>query len=294
MTAGGARLYQIAATAAIAFIVWGSLFPFTFHLVSFAEAGGLLWRTRGFVFDVAAWSLTDIASNALLFIPMGIFVSATLEPTRLVRHSFLRVVGFAFLLSVAVEFGQGFVRWRTPSLLDVTSAALGAGVGFFVWRVARGSIDAAFAGLGRTWRSSTRVERTLLLYGALFACAWLVPFDVTIRPNEVLDKYQHQRLILPFRVLTRCGNQTGADRDFCGGGPTRRHRAGLRQFSRHLAVATACDDARHAMASCPGAGSGAGVFANDRCHGILRRPSRRYRRCSCRSANAYVGPHTER
>ena len=199
MTAGGAGLYPMAATAAIAFIVWGSLFPFTFHLVSFTEAGGLLWRTRDFVFDVAAWSLTDIASNALLFIPMGIFVSATLERTRLVRHSFLRVVGLGFLLSVAVEFGQGFVRWRTPSLLDVTSAALGAGVGFFVWRVARGSIDAAIAVLGRTWRSSTRVERTLLIYGALFACAWLVPFDVTIRPNEVLDKYQHQRLILPFR-----------------------------------------------------------------------------------------------
>ncbi|MEO8678641.1 MAG: hypothetical protein ABI665_06325 [Vicinamibacterales bacterium] len=40
-------------------------------------------------------------------------------------------------------------------------------------------------------------ERLLLVYGALFAVAWLLPFDFTLRSYEIGDKYAHKRLLLP-------------------------------------------------------------------------------------------------
>jgi hypothetical protein len=38
MMATGPRIYPIGAAAAVAFIVWGSLFPFVFHPIPLAEA----------------------------------------------------------------------------------------------------------------------------------------------------------------------------------------------------------------------------------------------------------------
>jgi hypothetical protein len=84
-------------------------------------------------------------------------------------------------------------------------------------------------------RRSPPVERLLLAYCALFAVAWLVPADFTLRPNEIADKYFHKRLLLPFtpspdaataRDLTMIGAAAlpiGVTATLCGcGGAARR------------------------------------------------------------------------
>ena len=47
-------------------------------------------------------------------------------------------------------------------------------------------------------RRSTVAERVLLACCAVFAVAWLLPADFTLRPGEIADKYQHKRLLLPW------------------------------------------------------------------------------------------------
>ena len=70
MTAGRARVYALLTLASGSFAVWGSLFPFTFRRVAPAAAMIRLidpWQT-----PAASWSLTDLCSNLLLFIPIGL------------------------------------------------------------------------------------------------------------------------------------------------------------------------------------------------------------------------------
>lgn len=196
MTGEGLRIHSVATAATIAFIIWGSLFPFEFRAMTFVDARDLLWKTRAQVLDVAGWSFTDVVSNMALFVPFGLFVSARIDRRWRARRCLLVVLACGLLLSVAVEFSQAYIICRAPSLLDVAAALSGTALGLIIWRVYRRDIDAVASLIEQRWTASNRAERGLLIYSSIFACAWLAPFDVTIRPDEVRDKYQHQRLLL--------------------------------------------------------------------------------------------------
>ena len=148
------------------------------------------------IFDVAAWSLTDVVSNTALFVPFGLFVAAALDRTTRARLAAPLAVLASLWISVTLELAQAYVVWRAPSLLDVAAATVGGALGLMMWRVFRRDIEALAAVIKRQWDSSNYVGRGLLIYLGLFACAWLAPFDVTIRPHEIKDKYEHQRLLL--------------------------------------------------------------------------------------------------
>ena len=196
MTDQRVRFYSLAAIGIVAFIVWVSLFPFEFSWLPWATARDLFSSTRALLLDVPAWSITDIVSNAALFVPFGLFVSAAIE-TRRSRHNVAWVVAGSLMLSASLEFAQVFLIWRASSLLDVAAASVGALSGVGLRRRFRRQVD-AFASRGEEiWDGSSGLERSLLLYSGIFACGWLLPFDVTIRPDEIRDKYHHQRLLLP-------------------------------------------------------------------------------------------------
>ena len=193
---GAARVYAGAAAAFAVFAVWGSLLPFEFRPVSFAEATDLLWGAGRF--ELARVSLTDAVSNFLLFVPIGLFVAATVERTWSARSQTMLVIAGGTLLSVTVEFGQAFVPWRTPSTLDILAEAAGTSAGVALWRMAARELDAAVDSALLVWRRSTTSQRLLLVYSVGFALAWLVPFDFTLRPDEIGNKYLHKRLLPPF------------------------------------------------------------------------------------------------
>ena len=196
MTAGVARVYACAAAAFVAFAVWGSLLPFHFRPVSLAEAARLLWVAEPI--DPARFSLTDAVSNFLLFVPIGLFVAAAVERVWPSRGRTLIVLAAGTLLSAALEFGQAFVIWRTPSNLDVLAETAGMAAGMALRHIAALELDAAIAAALAAWRRATRAERVLLLYAVTFAITWLLPFDFTLRPDEIADKYEHKRLLFPF------------------------------------------------------------------------------------------------
>jgi glycopeptide antibiotics resistance protein len=192
-------VYALAAVAFAAFAVWGSLFPLTFQHVDIALVRASFWAAWGG--GPLTWSRSDFASNVLLFLPIGFFAAAAVDgrpgrprPTA----AWLALLGGAVLLSAALEIAQGFVPWRTSSIVDVLAEAIGTAIGMAIRSAAYRPCDrcavAAYAAVER----ASPLERALLLYCAGFAIAWLLPLDVTIRPGEIADKFVHKRLLLPF------------------------------------------------------------------------------------------------
>ena len=119
--------YATAAAGFVAYAVWGTLFPFDFQAVPLGAAARLFWSR--WATDAGSLSLTDLVSNVLLFLPIGLFLSAALEsPAKMgqtpVRDLFTLMA--ALVLSGTIELAQAFVSWRTSSILDVAAEVLGA------------------------------------------------------------------------------------------------------------------------------------------------------------------------
>ena len=190
-----AAAYGAAAAVFAAYAIWGSLFPFDFQHAPIANVVALsdLWLAQRL-------SLTDLASNVLLFLPIGLFAAAFVE-TR-ARAASARAIAAVFActaaLSVAVEIGQAFVPARTPSILDVLAEAAGSALGIALWRIAGAELDDLLQLVVHRIARATRAERMLLAYVVLFAVWWWLPGDFTLRPGEIADKFEHKRLLLPF------------------------------------------------------------------------------------------------
>lgn len=190
--------YAAAAFAFAAFAIWGSLFPFELHPMPWSDTLTLFlgaWQT-----GPASWSRSDFVSNVLLFVPIGLFGAAALDWTwrRTRVLNAVVVIGGACLLSLGLELVQASILWRTASVVDVLAEALGALIGLAAWRGTSNHFDGAVASTRALIARASAVHRVLLAYAALFAIAWLVPFDFTLRPIEIADKFAHKRLLLPF------------------------------------------------------------------------------------------------
>ena len=208
-----------AAAAFVAFAVWGSLFPFDVRAVSAGEAARLFWLP--WQSGPATWSKSDLVSNVLLFMPIGLFLSAALD-TRIGNRRAIgaaMVVAVACALSTAVELCQAFVPYRTPSAVDVMAETLGAALGVAALAAAR--VMDRHADLGGPGRLRARLgpvpppDRVL----RLFAIAWLLPLDFTLRPGEIADKYEHKRLLLPFAASPDAASPAALSAAFAAGLP---------------------------------------------------------------------------
>jgi glycopeptide antibiotics resistance protein len=191
-------IYGAGAFVFVAFAVWGSLFPFDVRPIPAPDALSLFWSA--WQTGPASWSRSDFASNVLLFIPIGLFVCATIDTSwpRNRGWSALAVLVLATLLSVFLEFAQALVPSRTSSIVDVLAEMLGASGGLVIWRVASHRLDTSFAAAYRVVKRASHADRALLCYCAVFSIVWLLPLDFTLRPNEIADKLEHKRLLLPF------------------------------------------------------------------------------------------------
>lgn len=129
-------------------------------------------------------NLPDILANISIYVPLGVMAGAVLRRRGMSRIATILILPFCgAALSLAVEYGQHFVRSRVPSWVDVSSNVIGISVGaaltiiFEAWirRRVAGAIEEARR---HWWQAVCRIA----------VCAVLV---VSLRPYDVVVDCYH-------------------------------------------------------------------------------------------------------
>ena len=183
------------------FILYGTFIPFRFS--SDPLFVRLQWQnffTWPIVNGVRQFSILDVASNVLLFVPFG-FLWSGCEFGNSRAFGFFRTVIFVTslgaLFSLAIEFCQLFSPGRTTSILDVTSNTVGTvcgGVfGYVIFGGLRGALGVAL--LQIIHRRPTLILLSLLLIVPLADAYY--PFQITLDVSTVWDNLKRTRW-MPF------------------------------------------------------------------------------------------------
>ena len=183
-----------------ALAIYGSLVPLAWRTLTVAEAverfGSLNWR-------LSFESRTDWATNVLLFVPIGFCWLAALACDRSgwwrAGTGALGVIVASGLLSVAIEFAQNWFPPRVPSPNDITAESLGAALGAGLWLARGQAVTRWLRSFNTPDRPAGRYERLLQAYLIGFVIYSLLPFDLTVRPAEIWQKYREGKICLvPF------------------------------------------------------------------------------------------------
>jgi glycopeptide antibiotics resistance protein len=204
MTDGGAagisrRPLVGLATLFMAFAVYGGLVPFDFKRLAIHDAVAQ-FAAIPYV-PVTQASKSDLLTNVLLFVPIGFFLLGALAAhslrVALLVWPFVAAAGFVF--AAAIEFGQIFVAGRTSSWNDVAAETAGAALGGAFWLLAGPRLATWVRAARHSPTPADRLYRILGVYGALWLVLGLLPFDYTIRPQELAEKFRAGRILLqPF------------------------------------------------------------------------------------------------
>lgn len=161
-------------------IVYGTLYPFA------------QWRVPDdfpWMFHAAlrhGISRTDILANVLLYVPLG-FLAAVGRRWRALPW----VLVAALVLSVCLEYMQGFLPDRVTSWLDVLTNVSGAGIGVAVAALA---VKLWWGDAGAAWvrelmlrLRSDRVAWVGIAALIVWGCAQLIPFVPSLSLSNVKD-----------------------------------------------------------------------------------------------------------
>ena len=188
------------------FILYGSFIPFRFSDdPEFVRSQLARFFTPPFDQGVRRFSLPDVVSNILLFLPFGfLWVGAEFSPrmqTRFWRVAFTAGV-LGLLAGLIIESGQMFSPGRTASFLDALcngiGSATGAAVGFLLFQAFRSSFGLVLLQLLQ--RRPSLVLLALLLLASVADAYY--PFDVTLDISTVWHNVKNTRLI-PFVGMRR-------------------------------------------------------------------------------------------
>lgn len=185
------------------FVIYGSLVPFEFRALPWAEA---LARFRAIPFlQLGIGSRADWVANLLLFIPltflwMGAFVADASRARRVL--AMLLLIPAATALSVAIEFTQLFFPQRTVSQNDILAETLGGVLGVAAWSIA----GRRFVAWLEAWRlahaRAALVERLAWVYLTGLLVYNVLPLDLTLSVVELYHKWRTGNLnLIPFGRL---------------------------------------------------------------------------------------------
>ena len=188
------------------FILYGSFIPFHFSDdPEFVRAQFVRFFTPPYDHGIRRFSLPDVVSNILLFIPFG-FLWVGGQFSLSLQNRFWRVA-FAggvlgLLAGLMIESGQMFSPGRIASMLDAfcngLGSATGAAAGHLLFRAFRGSFGLI---LMRLLQQRPSLVLLALLLLASVADAYY-PFDVTLDVSTVWHSLKNSRLV-PFMGLRR-------------------------------------------------------------------------------------------
>jgi glycopeptide antibiotics resistance protein len=191
--------YALLALAFLAFAVYGSLMPFQYKLIPFAEALDRFREVLGQ--PVRVGSRSDWLANVLLFFPPGFLLMAAIccDRPRLNVLAFPLVVTSCIAFSVTIEFAQLYFPERNCSINDIVAESLGALLGAVLW-VFRGQRLTTTARLIWTgFGSRNTIVLLLPCYLLLVLVVSTLPLDFTLSPVEIYHKYHEGRVRLtPF------------------------------------------------------------------------------------------------
>lgn len=165
-----------------AFIIYATIIPFAFDTPpeNFAAKLHALAADPLRLKSGSGFSLTDAASNVLLFVPFGVlFLLAWQQaslPTRR-KYAVLGAVSAAFVLSGLVEFMQFFSERRVTSLLDCVANGAGTLVGAFA--AARFKLRLQTYLRLQFWLQ-TDESKLFTIYTVMLALAQLMPLRPTL------------------------------------------------------------------------------------------------------------------
>ncbi len=154
-------------------------------------------------------SSVDVATNVLLAVPLGFFaasmqsaslpssllpLSARQAPSLLLKlaplFKLVPVLSYALLLALLVEIGQLFLQARVASMADVLAQLVGAGLGAVVaWRYGA-QLWPLWLALPTEFAKADIWYRLCAIYAVLFLLYNGLPFDITINPEAIYDKYK--------------------------------------------------------------------------------------------------------
>jgi len=189
----------VAALLFLAFAAYGSIVPLQFRRMSIRD-GWTFFSATPFV-PLREVSRTDFASNILLFVPIGFFLLGAAAPGRRAGAIgwLVPVVAAAAAASVSIEFSQVFFSGRTPSWDDVLAQIIGACAGALAWIAIGPAATRWFAQAAGADSKHERLLRMLGAYVLLWVVLGLVPFDFTVRPQEIAEKFRAGRVVMrPF------------------------------------------------------------------------------------------------
>jgi VanZ family protein len=181
------------------FIIYGSFIPFHFNL----DPEFIKYRLTRFLtyeYGVRQFSIPDVFSNILLFVPFG-FLWIGGMPSEQWGRRFWRAVpvlgALGLVLGLMIESGQMLSPGRVASLLDAVcngiGSAMGAAAGCFLFRARRGKLGSTFSQL---LQEQPSVVLLALLILAPVAEAYY-PFDVTLDVSTVWNNFRYIRWV-PF------------------------------------------------------------------------------------------------
>jgi len=197
----GRRTYAIGTLIYVLFVMYGSFVPLEFQPMTLDRAFERF--SEIFVLPLPVDSRTDVATNVLLFIPLGYLLLGTLRVDRRDRGGGLAAALFTCIscgaLSVGIEFTQIFFRGRTVALSDIVAESTGGIAGVVLWLLCGRAVTAWARDLSLERERPALIQRLLLLYCVGFFVSQILPLDLTLSLGELAHKFRSGRIILvPF------------------------------------------------------------------------------------------------
>jgi glycopeptide antibiotics resistance protein len=181
------------------FILYGSFIPFHFnHDPEFLQSQWTRFFTPLFDHGIRKFSIPDVLSNILLFVPFGFFRVGGEFP----RHGLSRPLPAMFttgvlglLFGLVIESGQTFSPGRIASILDALcngiGSALGALVGSLLLRTVAGKLAPILLQL---LRQRPSVVLLVLLVLAAIADAYY-PFEITLDVSTLWHNLKNTQVV---------------------------------------------------------------------------------------------------
>jgi VanZ family protein len=194
--------YALLAAGFLAFAVYGSWVPFHYQPLPLAEAFDrfAIVCSR----PVRVESISDWTANVLLFVPIGFTLMAAAGVDRRWWFGLLTaplVMPFCAAASTAIEFSQLYFPGRVSSLDDIVAQTIGTGIGVLGWLSAGQWLTFRLRRLWTSLSAQGISARLLPAYLVFLFFVHLMPFDLTLSPGQLVEKYRAGRVhFWPFAV----------------------------------------------------------------------------------------------